>query len=227
MCFPLDGRCMEDVLSLRCMGVVCASSMLIFNLFRAQPVLVAVRVNALFVGLNLVFIARLLLERRDIALDPLETALWEQCGFGAFLSKVEFRELVAVGERRSYAFPAAAAAAGGGGGGGPHTDGAAAAATSDAAAAAAAAATPPLCVAGAPLVRLLLSSSSGALGSFNVARRCERGETRPTRWHTVPLVPPPRAPSGATRRRDRDGRRARNGRTRAPARDGRGGRFHR
>jgi len=136
----------------------------------------------MFVGLNLVFIARLLLERRDIALDPLETALWEQCGFGAFLSKVEFRELVAVGERRSYAFPAAAAAAGGGGGGGPHTDGAAAAATSDAAAAAAAAATPPLCVAGAPLVRLLLSSSSGALGSFNVARRCERGETRPTRW---------------------------------------------
>ena len=47
---------MDDVLSLRCVGVLCSSSMIVFNLFRPAPVMIAVRFNALFVAINACYI---------------------------------------------------------------------------------------------------------------------------------------------------------------------------
>jgi len=94
--------CMEDVLMLRCFGVMCASSMAIFAYFQPQPLMVPVRFNLLFICINGLFIARILMERRDLRLDATEQALWDM-GWGAYFTKVQLRELVAVGQRSEVA----------------------------------------------------------------------------------------------------------------------------
>jgi len=91
--------CMDDVLLLRCFGIVCATSMAIFAYFQPTPLMVPVRFNMLFICINGLFIARILVERRDLKLDPTEQALWD-LGFGAFLTKVQLRELVCISQRQ-------------------------------------------------------------------------------------------------------------------------------
>lgn len=90
---------MDDVLMLRCFGVMCATSMAIFAYFQPVPLMVPVRFNILFICINGLYITRILLERRDLTLNPTEQALWD-LGFGAFLTKVQLRELLAVGKQR-------------------------------------------------------------------------------------------------------------------------------
>lgn len=91
--------CVDDMLMLRCFGVVCATSMAVFAYFQPQPLMVPVRFNILFIFINGLFIWRILNERRDLDLSTEEQALWD-LGLGAFLTKVQLRELAALGTRR-------------------------------------------------------------------------------------------------------------------------------
>eukprot|EP00928_Gymnodinium_smaydae_P088646 TRINITY_DN72710_c0_g1_i1.p1 TRINITY_DN72710_c0_g1~~TRINITY_DN72710_c0_g1_i1.p1 ORF type:complete len:433 (-),score=55.55 TRINITY_DN72710_c0_g1_i1:245-1486(-) len=92
---------MEDVLMLRCMGVLVASSMIIFNHFRTPPLTLPVRFNALFIAINVSFITRLLIERRDIELDEIENDLWEST-FSGYMTKVQMRKFLQLGHRKEY-----------------------------------------------------------------------------------------------------------------------------
>ncbi|CAE8587129.1 unnamed protein product, partial [Polarella glacialis] len=78
--------CMEDVLLLRCFGVACASTMCIFLYCQPVSLMVPVQFNILFICINMVFIGRILAERRDVKLDPTQQLLWD-LGFGGILTK--------------------------------------------------------------------------------------------------------------------------------------------
>eukprot|EP00931_Biecheleriopsis_adriatica_P062483 TRINITY_DN37672_c0_g1_i2.p1 TRINITY_DN37672_c0_g1~~TRINITY_DN37672_c0_g1_i2.p1 ORF type:complete len:531 (-),score=82.23 TRINITY_DN37672_c0_g1_i2:124-1716(-) len=90
--------CMDDVLLLRCFGVACATSMAIFLYCQPVPLMVPVRFNLLFIAINGIYIGRILGERRDLKLDDVEQMLWD-AGFNAFLTKVELRDVLAIGRR--------------------------------------------------------------------------------------------------------------------------------
>ena len=84
---------MTDVLYLRTLGVCCNFLMVLFNHFRSPPIAVAVCFNALFVGINAVFIAQILQERLEVSLFPSEEVLWESCFKNSSITKAQMAQI--------------------------------------------------------------------------------------------------------------------------------------
>lgn len=89
--------CMTDMLMLRGVGVLVASSMIVLNYFRPSPIMLTVRFNALFICINAVAIACLLNEWRDVDLEPLEQTLFAST-FEGWLSKLQTKCLLSTGQ---------------------------------------------------------------------------------------------------------------------------------
>jgi hypothetical protein len=68
----------RDILALRVLTVVAGLTLLPFYIVRPEPIWVAVAWNAVFIGINVVQIQRLLLERRPVRLTHAELTLYRQ-----------------------------------------------------------------------------------------------------------------------------------------------------
>jgi hypothetical protein len=85
----------RDILALRVLTVVAGLTLLPFYILRADPIWVAVAWNALFIGINLVQIQRLILERRPVRLTRAQIALYRQAFSG--MSERAFLKLLSCG----------------------------------------------------------------------------------------------------------------------------------
>lgn len=89
--------CMTDLLTLRAIAVLSSLSFIVYNLYAVRPPLwLPIQANVLFIGINLVQVARLLLASAELSLEPHEAALWEGL-FHRHLSQRQTRQLLAAG----------------------------------------------------------------------------------------------------------------------------------
>lgn len=86
----------RDILWLRVLTVVAATTLTTYFFFQDPPLWAAIAWNTLFIGINVYQIYRLLLERRPVVLDAEESELYQRV-FRS-LTPREFKTLVSIGD---------------------------------------------------------------------------------------------------------------------------------
>eukprot|EP00931_Biecheleriopsis_adriatica_P068661 TRINITY_DN42586_c0_g1_i1.p1 TRINITY_DN42586_c0_g1~~TRINITY_DN42586_c0_g1_i1.p1 ORF type:complete len:336 (-),score=57.93 TRINITY_DN42586_c0_g1_i1:37-1044(-) len=89
---------MSDMLALRSLSVVASCCGIAYNLLQPKPLIPPATWGVFFVSCHLYRIHVLLMERRDIELDEVETVIWNST-FQHVFTKVQMRELLDIGER--------------------------------------------------------------------------------------------------------------------------------